>query len=310
MLFFEHKALYRRLRDEAPAEDHRVPIGSARIARSGSDVTVVTYGSGVDLALRTADELADEASIEVVDLRRLWPLDRDTVLESVARSSRLLVLQEAARSIGVANAVCSLSRPRGSTCSTRPRDPRADRHAGAVRRQARGRVPALGRSLEGNSVSSSPTDAEARALAVEPGRGARGAPEIRLALFRLVLLQRLAEERSWPLPAGADPGQRLHRARPGGGRRRRRPRARPRRRRRTGQPRDGLPLRPRRRGRARPAELPRPCHRADPGARRQHALRRAASATSSRSSRCSARSCPSRSAPRSPSSAATSRGSR
>jgi 2-oxoisovalerate dehydrogenase E1 component beta subunit len=113
VLFFEHKALYRRLRDEAPANDHRVAIGSARVARSGSDVTVVTYGSGVDLALRTADALADEASIEVVDLRSLWPLDRDTVLESVARSSRLLVLQEAARSIGVANAVCALVASQG-----------------------------------------------------------------------------------------------------------------------------------------------------------------------------------------------------
>jgi 2-oxoisovalerate dehydrogenase E1 component beta subunit len=113
VLFFEHKALYRRLRDEAPDDDHRVPIGSARVARSGRDATIVTYGSGVDLALRTADELADEASIEVVDLRSLWPLDRDTVLESVARSSRLLVLQEAARSIGVANAVCALVASQG-----------------------------------------------------------------------------------------------------------------------------------------------------------------------------------------------------
>jgi pyruvate/2-oxoglutarate/acetoin dehydrogenase E1 component len=108
VLFFEHKALYRRLRDEAPADDHRVPIGRARVARSGSDATIVTYGSGVDLALRTADALAEEASVEVIDLRSLWPLDRDTVLESVARTSRVLVLQEAARSIGVANAVCAL----------------------------------------------------------------------------------------------------------------------------------------------------------------------------------------------------------
>jgi 2-oxoisovalerate dehydrogenase E1 component beta subunit len=113
VLFFEHKALYRRLRDEEPVSDHRVPIGSARVARSGSDVTIVTYGSGVDLALRTADELADEASIEVVDLRSLWPLDRDAVLESVARTSRLLVLQEAARSLGVANAVCALVASQG-----------------------------------------------------------------------------------------------------------------------------------------------------------------------------------------------------
>jgi 2-oxoisovalerate dehydrogenase E1 component beta subunit len=108
VLYFEHKALYRRLRDEAPAADHRVPIGSARIARSGSDATIVTYGSGVDLALRVAQTMAGEASLEVVDLRTLWPLDRATILESLARTSRVLVLQEAARSIGVANAVCSL----------------------------------------------------------------------------------------------------------------------------------------------------------------------------------------------------------
>src|ERR1700712_1714220 len=60
VLFFEHKALYRRLRGEAPTESHRVPIGSARIARAGSDLTLVTYGSGVDLALRAADELGNE----------------------------------------------------------------------------------------------------------------------------------------------------------------------------------------------------------------------------------------------------------
>jgi 2-oxoisovalerate dehydrogenase E1 component beta subunit len=113
VLFFEHKGLYRRLRDEAPGDDHRVPIGSARIARSGSDVSVVTYGSGVDLALRVAEALEGEASIEVVDLRTLWPLDRETVLESVGRTSRLLVLQEAARSIGVANAVCALVASQG-----------------------------------------------------------------------------------------------------------------------------------------------------------------------------------------------------
>jgi 2-oxoisovalerate dehydrogenase E1 component beta subunit len=108
VLYFEHKGLYRRLRDEAPDDSHRVPIGSAQVVRSGSDATIVTYGSGVDLAVRVAETLADDASLEIVDLRTLWPIDRDTVLESVARTSRLLVLQEAARSIGVASAVLAL----------------------------------------------------------------------------------------------------------------------------------------------------------------------------------------------------------
>jgi 2-oxoisovalerate dehydrogenase E1 component beta subunit len=108
VLFFEHKGLYRRLRGSAPPASHRVPIGRARIARPGSDVTVVTYGSGVDLAVRVADELAGTASVEVVDLRTIWPIDAETVLESVARTSRVLVLQEAARSTGAGDHVVSL----------------------------------------------------------------------------------------------------------------------------------------------------------------------------------------------------------
>ena len=109
-------------------------------------MTVVTYGSGVDLALRTADELADEASIEIVDLRTLWPLDRETILASVARTSRLLVLQEAARSIGVANAVCSLVASEGFDLLDAPPAIHAPIDTPVpFARRARGRLPALGR---------------------------------------------------------------------------------------------------------------------------------------------------------------------
>jgi pyruvate/2-oxoglutarate/acetoin dehydrogenase E1 component len=72
--------------------------------RDGADATVVTYGAGVDLALRAAEGL----DVEVVDLRTVWPIDRELVLESVARTSRLLVLQEPPRSSGVAPLVCAL----------------------------------------------------------------------------------------------------------------------------------------------------------------------------------------------------------
>ena len=75
VLYFEHKALYRRLRAEAPEPSLRTPIGRARIARNGSDVTLVTYGAMVDVALRAAEQLDDEASVEVLDLRTVWPLD-------------------------------------------------------------------------------------------------------------------------------------------------------------------------------------------------------------------------------------------
>ena len=106
VLVFEHKGLYRRLKDEAPPAGHRTPIGRARVARAGADATVVTYGSGVTTALAAVDALG--ADVEVVDLRTVWPLDREAVLASVAKTSRLLVLQEAARSTGVAGLVLSL----------------------------------------------------------------------------------------------------------------------------------------------------------------------------------------------------------
>ena len=106
ILFFEHKGLYRRLRAEAPDTGLRVPIGRARIVREGSAATVVTYGSGVTLALEAADRV--DADVEVLDLRTVWPLDAVAVLESLEKTSRLLVLQEAARSTGVAGLLLSL----------------------------------------------------------------------------------------------------------------------------------------------------------------------------------------------------------
>jgi len=104
VLYFEHKALYRRLRGERPSPSHRTPIGRARVVRAGSDATVVTYAAGVDLALRAAAGL----DVEVLDLRTVWPLDREAILASLAKTSRVLVLQEAARSLGVAGHVLSL----------------------------------------------------------------------------------------------------------------------------------------------------------------------------------------------------------
>jgi 2-oxoisovalerate dehydrogenase E1 component beta subunit len=106
VLFFEHKALYRRLRAEQPPEGMRTPLARARTAREGTDATVVTYGSGVALALDAAERV--EAEIEVLDLRTVWPIDSEAVLVSLAKTSRLLVLQEAARSTGAAGLVLSL----------------------------------------------------------------------------------------------------------------------------------------------------------------------------------------------------------
>ncbi|MFN0154088.1 MAG: alpha-ketoacid dehydrogenase subunit beta [Gaiella sp.] len=106
VLYFEHKALYRRVRGQLPAPTYRSPLGRARVVRPGEDATVVTYGAGVGWALGAVEALG--ADVEVVDLRTLWPLDRGSIIDSVARTSRVLVVQEASRSIGVAGLVLSL----------------------------------------------------------------------------------------------------------------------------------------------------------------------------------------------------------
>lgn len=106
VLVFEHKALYRRARGRRPREGLRTPLCRAAVVRPGADATIVTYGSGVPTALEAVARSA--ADVEIVDLRTLWPLDADTVLRSVRRTSRVLVLQEASRSTGVAGLVLSL----------------------------------------------------------------------------------------------------------------------------------------------------------------------------------------------------------
>jgi 2-oxoisovalerate dehydrogenase E1 component beta subunit len=106
VLFFEHKALYRRLRADRIEPDMWTPIGRARVAWPGADATVVTYGAGVTLALDAAESV--DADVEVVDLRTIWPLDGATLLSSLEKTSRLLVVQEASRSAGAAGQVLSL----------------------------------------------------------------------------------------------------------------------------------------------------------------------------------------------------------
>jgi len=102
VLFFEHKKLYRSVRGEVPTEDYSLPFGEARIAREGTDATIVTYGVGVRWALAEAEHQAEEngAELEVVDLRTLVPWDRATVRASLEKTNRLLVLHEATRTAG------------------------------------------------------------------------------------------------------------------------------------------------------------------------------------------------------------------
>lgn len=109
VIFEEHKGLYRApgLREVLPDEDFVVPIGRARVAREGSDVTVVTYGAMVHRTLEAADRLADAdgISLEVVDLRTLLPMDDEAVAHSVRRTGRILVVHEDTRTGGIAGEV-------------------------------------------------------------------------------------------------------------------------------------------------------------------------------------------------------------
>jgi len=96
VIYFEHKHLYRRLREEIPDDDVLVPLGVADIKRDGRDLTIVTYGAMVHECLAAAERLSGEgAECEVIDLRTLSPLDKDTFLASVRRTSRAMVVYEA-----------------------------------------------------------------------------------------------------------------------------------------------------------------------------------------------------------------------
>jgi pyruvate/2-oxoglutarate/acetoin dehydrogenase E1 component len=100
VVVFEPKLIYRISRGEVPEGEHVVPLGKARVVREGTDVTLIAYGAMVPLAERSADALEGEMSCEIVDLRTLKPLDEGTLLASVSKTGRAVVIQEAPRVSG------------------------------------------------------------------------------------------------------------------------------------------------------------------------------------------------------------------
>ena len=102
VIFFEHKYLYRRIKEEVPSEDYIVPLGKAAVRRQGTDIAVITYGAMVWTALEAARTLEDEGiSLEVVDLRTLVPYDKDCILESVRKCGKVILLHEDTRRGGM-----------------------------------------------------------------------------------------------------------------------------------------------------------------------------------------------------------------
>ncbi len=110
VLFFEHKYLYRRTKQKfANHSQHRVPLGKARLVCQGSDLTVIAYGWMVEIAARAAEVLSHEGhSVEVIDLRTLIPLDLETILSSVKKTSRVTILHEATLTGGFGGEIAAL----------------------------------------------------------------------------------------------------------------------------------------------------------------------------------------------------------
>ncbi|HEX2457520.1 MAG TPA: alpha-ketoacid dehydrogenase subunit beta [Vicinamibacterales bacterium] len=109
VLFFEHKFLYRRIKDDVPDDDYIVPLGKAALRREGKDLSIVTFGAMVHTALEAADRLAkDGVEAEVIDLRSLAPLDREAILTSVSKTSRALLLHEATLTGGIGGELAAI----------------------------------------------------------------------------------------------------------------------------------------------------------------------------------------------------------
>lgn len=104
VIFLEHMKLYRSFRGEVPEESYTVPLGKANIVKEGKDVTIITYGAMVQTSLKAAEQIEKErnVSVEVIDLRTISPLDVETIIASVEKTNRAIVVQEAQKQAGVA----------------------------------------------------------------------------------------------------------------------------------------------------------------------------------------------------------------
>ena len=101
VLFFEHKSLYRQAKDEVPEEEYTVPLGPAAIRRKGRDMTILTYGYMTPKSLEAADEMAKRGTeAEVIELRTLAPLDKETILNSVRKTNKVLIVHEDKKTMG------------------------------------------------------------------------------------------------------------------------------------------------------------------------------------------------------------------
>lgn len=121
VVYFEHKKLYRSMKEELPEGDYIVPLGKAAVRREGKDITAVSYGYTLQLTLQAAEKMHEKGvSVEVIDLRTLSPLDKDSFLESVAKTSRLVVVQEDHRTLGIGSEISAIVAEEAFDCLDAP----------------------------------------------------------------------------------------------------------------------------------------------------------------------------------------------
>jgi len=109
VIFFEHKRAYRLIKGEVPTDDYTLPIGKADIKREGEDITVITYGLCVHFALQAAEKLAvDGISTHILDLRTVYPLDKEAIIEAAAKTGKVLLITEATKEGSVISEVSAI----------------------------------------------------------------------------------------------------------------------------------------------------------------------------------------------------------
>lgn len=108
VVFFEPKRVYRSFREEVPEEEYLIPIGQAKVVSEGTDLTVITWGASVFECLAAIDKLPEDVSIELIDLRTIYPIDLDTIVQSVQKTGRCVIVHEAPKTSGFGAEISSL----------------------------------------------------------------------------------------------------------------------------------------------------------------------------------------------------------
>ncbi|MBY0310467.1 MAG: alpha-ketoacid dehydrogenase subunit beta [Phycisphaerales bacterium] len=112
VLFFEPKRVYRSYREQVPEEEYTIPLGKAKVVQEGTDLTIITWGAQLFQCLEALDQLPEDASVELIDLRTLNPLDHDTIATSVEKTGRCVVVQEAPKTCSLGSEISAIIQER------------------------------------------------------------------------------------------------------------------------------------------------------------------------------------------------------